>query len=133
MPSGKLETFRVAPPAAAINFAHGLQAVTDKLGPTDAYTFKLLGRWREAPEASTGDSRSSPVNLPRLVLQRLDNGEVHVLPGHTFNIATGEFTGTLPGLQQGVWRAWAYVSGIPGWAAWFKVASRTKRGTTSVP
>lgn len=104
--------------------AHGLIANTAVVPSSNGlFKFTLAGDWREATEASTGGAQSSPVNLPRLVFQRLDNGQVFT-PAYSFDAKAGELWGLAPDLPHGHYRAWAYVSGLPGGAAWFRVGAR---------
>lgn len=120
--NGNVESWRVAATAAALQFDPGVDAQPKQLYPGSAFTFRTTAVSLGAPEASSGDGRNSAVNLPRLVVQRLDNGEVMQLFNYTYDPQTGTFTGQLdPAFPVGVYRAWAYVAGVPGSAAWFRV------------
>jgi hypothetical protein len=104
--------------------SHQLKSTTSTVAPAGAFSFALLNHWREGSEASSGGGQSSSVALPRLVFQRLDNGLVLRPTNYTLDLDAGTIVGTAPlGLIEGPWRAWAYVSGYPGQAAWFHVGS----------
>lgn len=122
--SGQVEhysTFGSAPNAGS----HGLVALTPVVDRrTGDWRFSLFGKWAEASEASTGGMQSSPVNVPRILFQRYENGEVVAPRDYTIDPANGVAAGITTGLAEGHWRAWAYVSGVPGFGAWFRVGSR---------
>lgn len=123
--SAPLQTYSPALHPAVGGSSHALSAAPLELPLGTTSTLVLSGPWLQTSEASSGDGRNSSVNLPHLVMQRLDNGEV-LVPPYQVNLADGTITVDLPPLlNQGVWRAWAYVSGFPGQAAWFTVGSYT--------
>jgi Galactose oxidase, central domain len=121
---GFTQVYSTADRAQILNIDYGLQAVTPQLFRGASYTFQLYGTWRGAPEASSGNARSAAVNLPRLLVQRLDNGEVQPWFDYTFDYAQGQFRGVVPaGTPDGMYRAWGYVSGLPGSGGWFGVGT----------
>jgi hypothetical protein len=116
----KPELFRyfAAPDAGGLD--HGLSGSEYELLPGIPFTLRLRDGWQRGGEASGSNMHNSSVAMPRLVLQRVENGEVEV-PKYDFDPDAGTFTVRTTALNQGHWRAWAYVSGFPGSAAWFRV------------
>jgi uncharacterized protein (TIGR03382 family) len=105
-------------------YQHTLTSLIRTVSPLDGgYAFELSGPWDEASEASSGGAQNSAVNVPRLVFQRLDNGQVIAPTGYSFIPDGGLFVGSQGPMPQGQYRAWAYISGVPGRAAWFRVGS----------
>ena len=111
---------------------HGLTALEPLVSEvTGEWRFRLGGNWKQAPEASSGGAQNSAVNVPRLLFQRLDNGQVIAPNGYSYFADAGELVGAEGPMPQGQYRAWAYVSGVPGLGAWFRVGARNWDGGSS--